>query len=437
MKSTRFTFLSLCVTILLASCNAPTNQTLETQHELGTVMPEESIDGHFARLGQQLSGFGGFFFDDAGQLNVVLTEKHPVEEIQAAIVNVFGKDSFERAPTERNKEQPSDPLANIKIIEGKYSVLELLTWRDQSIDILSLEQVISLDMDEARNRIVVSHTKEAKLETMQSFLKELGLPLEAFVFEVKNAVELFQGSVRDTFRPVPGGVQMNFNSFNACTIGFNAVRNGVTGFVTNAHCIPSPRTTFYQPFWPQGIASSAFTPAPFANGPCPRFSLCTFSDSGFVNYATRDSFGFPVSLPQSRSIARPLLWNGQTNLPFGSARFSIFAQRNFPFRGEELDKVGRTTGWTFGVVTGTCVHTGVLGSTETRLCQDFVTRSANQSFTIAGPGDSGSPVFFWDGGTGATLVGLLWGGATNGQNFVFSSLGNITLGRELGPITLR
>src|SRR5205823_2733612 len=54
--------------------------------------------------------------------------------------------------------------------------------------------------------------------------------------------------------------------------------------------------------------------------------------------------------------------------------------------GDVVNKVGRTTGWSQGQVTATCVDVIVLGSLNADVCQDEVSASV-------GAGDSGSPVF--------------------------------------------
>jgi len=59
--------------------------------------------------------------------------------------------------------------------------------------------------------------------------------------------------------------------------------------------------------------------------------------------------------------------------------------------GDVVNKVGRTTGWTQGAVTNTCVNTGVSGTKIVQLCQTFVSAGV-------GGGDSGSDVFGLTGG---------------------------------------
>jgi hypothetical protein len=101
--------------------------------------------------------------------------------------------------------------------------------------------------------------------------------------------------------------------------------------------------------------------------------------------------------------------------------FNISGQNNTStsFSGE-VQKVGRTTGWTSGNVTNTCVTVNVSGSNIQLLCQTLVQRAGTQ---IVAGGDSGSPVF--TGSSNATLIGILWGGNSSGDLFVFSPLKSI------------
>jgi hypothetical protein len=96
--------------------------------------------------------------------------------------------------------------------------------------------------------------------------------------------------------------------------------------------------------------------------------------------------------------------------------------------GDSVNKVGRTTGWTRGKVTATCVNTGVSGTKIVQLCQTWVQHSKT---AIVGPGDSGSSV--WTQSGGVKLLGLLWGGSTDNKTFIFSPIGQIE--EELGTLS--
>ena len=96
-----------------------------------------------------------------------------------------------------------------------------------------------------------------------------------------------------------------------------------------------------------------------------------------------------------------------------------------PVAGQTVSKVGRTTGWTRGSVSATCVHVNVSGTNITQLCQTLVSAGV-------GSGDSGSPVFRQQGtGTTVTLLGILWG-SSGSSTFAFSPISNIEA--ELGAL---
>jgi hypothetical protein len=96
-------------------------------------------------------------------------------------------------------------------------------------------------------------------------------------------------------------------------------------------------------------------------------------------------------------------------------------------QGQEANKIGRTTGWTYGTVTETCVDVLASGTNHIRLCQSIVDAGVNS-------GDSGSPVFALRRGSDVTLLGILWGGSTDEANpeFAFSPLSGVE--RELGSL---
>ncbi len=113
--------------------------------------------------------------------------------------------------------------------------------------------------------------------------------------------------------------------------------------------------------------------------------------------------------------------------------FTITSQDNATAEfaiGTTINKVGRTTGWTQGNVTQTCVNTNVARSNITQLCQTFVEDPGGA--VLVGGGDSGSNVFTITSGDNVQLVGILWGGNSSGTLFVFSPLKQIQ--DELGAL---
>jgi hypothetical protein len=368
--------------------------------------PARSVDDELLRIGRQIPGFGGLFYDGQGRPAVYLLDP---EGDGAAAVKSLGPD--------------------VRVLRGDYEFESLLAWRHEIRPLLGLPGVAFLDADEARNRVVVGVDSRAKGLDQGRLERELlavGVPRGAVVFQETALFEDLVG-VRDKLRPVPGGSQVVFNNF-VCTLGFNAFRGNVFGFVVNSHCTNvrgAADGTRYSQSTPSGggigteVVDPGFSTAP----PCPAGRRCRMSDAAFAKYDK-------VSLGGAGKIARTLSGGTETGsltLKSASARFTVTARTGSPLQGDTVHKMGRTTGWTFGTVIGTCVDANN-GTDVTLFCQSVVRAGS-------GPGDSGSPVFYVLPGNKARLVGILWGGATDpvlGTLYAFSPLENIE--KELGPL---
>jgi hypothetical protein len=209
-----------------------------------------------------------------------------------------------------------------------------------------------------------------------------------------------------------------------CTLGFNAIRAGVRGYVTNSHCTRSQggaeSTVFHQPtsFTPGNkIGVEAIDRPYFTGGACPATRRCRYSDTAFVR---RDPPGVRVS--QGR-IAAPSFFNTIEWDP--STRVYRLVSEGDAVVGNVVRKVGRTTGMTRGRVTRTCANIRVADTNITLLCQSQATyRSAG--------GDSGSPVFTRldaPQGLDSRLRGIHWG-----SGGTFSPISGIQRPVELGAI---
>ncbi len=132
------------------------------------------------------------------------------------------------------------------------------------------------------------------------------------------------------------------------------------------------------------------------------------------NNANLGQFG-KVAKPNSRNTGSITIGNN------GNARFTISSESSAAV-GQTVRKVGRTTGWTQGRVSNTCVQTNNENN-KTFYCQTFVTAGV-------GGGDSGSGVL-----RGRRAVGLLWGGNLAGTLFVYSPLNQVE--QELGGFRVK
>ena len=146
---------------------------------------------------------------------------------------------------------------------------------------------------------------------------------------------------------------------------------------------------------------------------------CRFSDAALVQSNGDQAVGY---IARTTSRGR---YSGSLTISASNPHLSFTSQSGVAFPGTQVEKVGRTTGWTYGPVTSFCADVNVSGTDITLFCQTLVDAGG------AG-GDSGSPVFAWDGGYYglATLHGILWGVNSSGNVFVFSTIGNVE--RELG-----
>jgi hypothetical protein len=232
-------------------------------------------------------------------------------------------------------------------------------------------------------------------------------------------------TLRDRADPIVGGVQIRFSQF-LCSLGFNAISaTAGSGFVTASHCSDRQgavdSTTYYQPMDQVAadvIGTEIVDPPYIRNSAgCPKGRKCRRSDANFSRASGPRQFAL-------RAIARPIAVG---SLDIDSGNPFLITGEGVAIKGATVNKVGRTTGWTQGTVSGTCVDTGVSGTSIVLLCQTFV----ESNHTIVQGGDSGSPVFAI-AGNGVTLLGGLWGGNSDGTQFVYSPIANIK--EELGAM---
>ena len=292
------------------------------------------------------------------------------------------------------------------------------------LPLFELAGVVFTDADEKSGRLVVGVLDRGVEGLVRARLATLGVSSQLVdVVETEAIVPV--STLRDKVRPVEAGLQIRFTSY-LCSLGFVALRNSVMGYVTASHCSTTQGTVdstkYYQPLdqvSDQLIGTEIADPSFFRNGQCPKGRKCRYSDANF-SQGDSNAGGFTLG-----SIAKTTGPNNGSLTIAGA--FGITGEGSATV-GQTANKVGRTTGWTSGLITNTCVDTGVSGSSIVLLCQDFVQSDG----TIVGSGDSGSPVFRIEGGDNVTLLGGLWGGNPSNTMFVYSPIANIE--QELGAL---
>lgn len=386
-------------------------------------------------VARAVPGFGGYFIDETGSPTVWLTDPSRRPEAEQALAGFL--DSY------------GWTAADLKVRQADYEYARLDAWHAGAWrEVLALSGAVSTDVDEGRNRLRFTGLDAGVLAQIAATLSGLGVPAAATALEVRGPVERVV-ALTDKVRPPHGGYQIQFFTTPAsplvflCTLGFNAVKDGVQSFLTNSHCTNEQggilvRTDYYQatrggviPNPDNFIGFEVDDPEYFTGGECPLLRRCRFSDAARAQYGAGQIFAVG-QIARTTVLNQSLTANDPAFLQVDDANpsYRITAEQPIPVQGQVLNKVGRTTGWTQGVVTATCENVNVSASEITQLCQSLV------GAFVAG-GDSGSPVFgFHIDGT-VFLAGILWGSRTNlttGEvQFIFSPLASVE--REMGALT--
>jgi hypothetical protein len=310
----------------------------------------------------------------------------------------------------------------------------LAAWFAQaSPAVLANPGTVFADHDERINRLVFGVENEDAIPGIRVALARLGIPSFAYVVEVTQPIHQM-ATLRDRWRPTSAGIQIHFGQY-LCTMGFNVdhVISSDRSFITNSHCTNTQGgvegTQYYQPtstIDPTVIATEVADPTYFRRGACPPGKRCRYSDASRARYSS--------GVASNRGAIHKTTTGPNTgDLNVATTGFTITSQDDANQNatvGTTVNKVGRTTGWTQGNVTRTCVNTSVSGSNIMQLCQTFVANP--DGATVVGGGDSGSGVFRITTGDNVELVGILWGGSSDNKLFVFSPLKQIQ--QELGSV---
>lgn len=397
--------ITLGAALFAVSCAENSGSLTAPDAPLVTIRQQAAVD--LAEVARLVPSFGGLYLDN-GVPTVFLG--NPAE--QPAAIRALGPWAAREGVD----------LGSVRVRQADYSYRQLDGWTSAvTRDVFMAPNVVFVDLNEATNRVTVGIETGTSERDVKRIAASLGVPAGAVQVVETEPVQL-AATLRDQIRPVQAGLQIHWDQY-VCTIGFNAVSGTTASFITNSHCSGQQggvQNTQYDQST-RGtpgsfIGTEVADPTYFRNGACPKGKKCRYSDSARAAYAAGVSSALGT-------IARTTGANNNSLEIAGT--FTITAENtSSTFTvGSVVNKVGRTTGWTQGQITNTCVTTGVQGSNIAQICQTFVAAG------VAG-GDSGSPVFSISSGTNVTLLGILWGGS--GNNFVFSPLGQVE--QELGAL---
>ncbi|MDY7093930.1 MAG: hypothetical protein SX243_13240 [Acidobacteriota bacterium] len=360
-----------------------------------------TLDDQTLDLAATVPGYGGHFYGADGSLQIYLQDSAAASPLLAGL--------------------------SYRALAADYSFAQLQDAADRVLaELQGLPGVVFSDLDESRNRVVVGVGSGLAAARISAELSSRGLD---GIVEVRVVSPVVQAQELEDYFPSPaGGIQVSTLDF-PCTLGFNAQRDGIFGFILNSHCTNDiggvQDTELYQPtdlVSPELFALEIVDPEFFINDPCPAGRVCRYSDAAFARY--KDWVAAQLGLIVRTTFSDPS--SGSTTIDDLQPTFTIVSDASTAsVLGATLHKVGRTTGWTEGPLSTTCANVNIDGSSITLLCQNWVDAG------VFG-GDSGSPVFSRLDATTVQLEGILWGRNVDGDRFVYSPVPMIE--QDLGAL---
>lgn len=380
-------------------------------------------------LSRQVPAFGGYYFDAAGNLVVNVTDESVAPTIRGMVQHLLDRPRRGRTPTAGQRELIVKRVA--------FDFTKLAQWRTALLRAGSeVNGFHSIGISHSRNRIEISVSSPQAYSAMLAVVGRLGVPSHALHVSIEAEQNDFADSLTKYVSAFGAGLRVSGyrfgNSFGPCTLGWNVYTG--TAFITASHCTgergPEPTTSatvFYQPDQMSGayIGREIMDPSYFSGGDdvnCPVYeNVCRYSDAAIIAYPSAVA---PGAAGQGRIWATT--WASFSASSPGSLRIdvpmTIVGESSQTIEGEVLDKIGASTGWTIGNVIMVCADTRT-GGRWWYLCQDRVSAFANF-------GDSGAPVFRYEGSNTVTMYGLLRGGGEAGGYYTFSPMSAIQM--EIG-----
>lgn len=418
------------LTLTISSCDAlelgSSEKNLNLSSELSANQAEYSItseshpfrsyDEELGDIALESPDYSGHYLDENGELVVLVTDMSSSEQTR----EIIRRKSNDLEAARRIGLQDSDQADQIVFKKASYSFLDLYNWREKVRGIAYAHNGFSmLDLDEKENVIVIGIEDLSGVDSIIEQLRQHSIPREAVEIIQVPKVKKRIRSRRTTLR---GGLEIERSgSTGKCTLGLpsriiSGTYANVDGFLVNTHCTDVEggldQTLVEQDDHVLDIIGYEILDPSFSSSKCTSAvlnfnpnAICRYSDSAFIKYD-------PV---QSRTFKRGEIyrtnwtgqWSGSTTRTSTSQFFDVVTNGSYPAQGTELQKVGRTTGWTYGYVNRTCVDAGNGDPNEYLICNFSV-------YSGVDGGDSGSPVFYWNGdeyseAIPVTFHGLLWG----------------------------
>lgn len=451
----------IAASVVIASCTVPPDNTTDSDQrptapanktdsgQRASVSPaidrtiERPAEQPILELAQKIDGLAGWYCENGDLVVGMAGPVQPARDDEA--IRLI--EAMDVASACHNRAFPKHE-PKVVIARKTYSFLQLRAWRDAIWDdYFSTDGATGLGLNYTNNliRMKVEPGKRGSIEALAALYK---IPSDAFtIIDTKRATPQTACPnpsngpylYGNCFRPIPGGVEHSPTGGGECTITAATDRYlsdlgyWQSGLVTAGHCLHETGSlTGKYLYQHDSNDASQFVGSEYVDPPfwqCHWYSSnrCRYSDSTWVfagNAAVQHGTIAQTLFPQQGAP-------GSLYVSATHPRFYVYGSRG-AVEGMQVEKVGRSSGWTTGLVTDTCSDESTNesfadGNTHIYLCQGLADLHLE-------PGDSGSPVFYWwwfyDVDT-VELIGLLWGAGDTAEDAVYSPWSNVE--NDIGP----
>ena len=476
-------FLPFCLLAFISACDQAENVTADVGEisssafslsipvNLATDLYPKGIDYQFARIAQQINGFGGMYIEE-GSLIVLLTNPQEQEDaLRATLASVYpeGSDFYE------------------EVIGGAFEVrqaprdfTELATWKVMLHQLFSVAGVTSVGIDHLNSVMNVRVEDQASRAKVEYALSNAGFNLDNVDIEIVSTdfsaertarvatrLETRSGGnqLNQTVRPIRGGLEgaiENGGGVNGVgtisTIVKGRVIIGGAAYSKYRYLITSHQTRtigdvnfsdpdeFYQSNASSQVAGVERSDPPFSSTLCPSGTpsgtICRRSDTALIDvdddlfydidyggiYRTTGRNTTSITIPSS-GLRYFTIDDGsqRPNTPLILAPrgdmigypISLPVQINKRALAPTYEYVGKVTGWQSGPKGKACFTFNMTNAFQTPGNDTYLLTCQSEIFG-ANPmqGDSGAPVFKLTGSFGVNYERVV---------FIGTLIGKITL----------
>ena len=382
---------------------AGTAEFAEARRLLDASRIPDSIDDIFVRLSDRFEGFAGAYQNENGHLVLVSTQPESARSTRDGLV----ADLFDMARVDF--ESRSVLLSReVLIQEATYTFTELAIYRDVVETNLRGEiPLVLTDVDESRNVVLIGLDETSSIATgdVESMLANIGIPAEAVAFERVARPRAVGSDMRDPdrsvlqltdyVRPLAGGLQIDTDG--RCTLGvpvwYGNPGSQTRGFLTASHCTKHVGVNYGRSFgqeWYSSLIGTEYEDPPLTN--CgPSSTGCYMTDVALIDLNSAHD--------NSTNTLTGKVYLTDYSSSTGSGGMTVTGEpvslnwTQAPFMGLDVNKVGRTTGWTTGEITGTCFTIPYDVRHPDDEFRSTVLPCAIRTNTPVNVGDSGSALF--------------------------------------------